>query len=875
MQDDKFRIVLLDTKYRNPNHYICIALGAALGRHPNVEFVRKADPIDALAIAHEHRCNLFVAFDGEEFDTILCERLAGLCGRSVLWVTEDPYEIDANVRHSRLFDLVFTNDSASVNNYGSKGRHLPLAGAVEFHDNAVIPVDRPLRYELFFAGTAWPNRTAFIRTILNDLPASWRFKLALPTNEHLPPRDIGMSESMLSWRTSPVDFGRFVNHSAATIVLPRKFSSSGTRDFAETPPPRLFEAALAGGAQLVHSSLEEVTRSFEPEQEILFFSNEREFIDKATALITDRPYRNRIAQAARDRAFRDHTYDRRVSTILDEVQVLASSKPLEFRSGSQPENAGSSSHDGRKTLLFVCHNVVGRGHFGGVEVYLDRIRTALSGDFNVLFYVAGDRGLQHEAHLLLHDYTTLKSYKFSEGYSPMLMASTDREHAFYSILVDYQIDFVHFHHFIGHVPSLVYVAKALGVPTAITSHDFLPLCNEFNLISFKGRFCGAPNVSLAQCDTCLLEKHTTPPGSQATRRGFWNGVLGAADLLVFNTAGSRDMLMETYPSVRAHGGLRILPVPIHDDGPLNPRPASKPVEQLSAAGQSKAPAHAGRTVSDNAAVAAVRAAKPVTVLPGRPPLKVAVLGNLTREKGGDVLLYAFAGLATAPVEFHVFGRVNAGYEEITDTSRYPNVTLYGTYSADDIPPELFDCAVSVHVSIWPETYCLTLSEAWQHGIVPIVSDIGALGERVSHGVNGLKIRVESEGDLVDAISLLAEDRDLLATLKSNISSALYETLTPHIAALRVEYQQLLRPLPAQSLVNEPPKRLPSLEDYGIVQQSNSWSYQPMGVQRIPRYRPSSQRRGAAIRVYHFYKERGPMQTLNLFVKHGKKILWRR
>lgn len=875
MQADKFRIVLLDTKYRNPNHYICIALGAALERHPNVEFVRKADPVNALNVAHEHRCNLFVAFDGEELDTILCERLARLCGRSVLWVTEDPYEIDANVRHSRLFDLVFTNDSASVDNYGVKGRHLPLAGAVEFHDNVVIPVERPLRYELFFAGTAWPNRTAFIRTILEDLPTSWRFKLALPTNEHLPPRDVGMSESMLSWRTSPVDFGRFVNHSAATIVLPRKFSSSGTRDFAETPPPRLFEAALAGGAQLVHSSLEEVTRSFEPEKEILFFSNEREFIDKATALITDRPYRNRIAQAAKDRALRDHTYDRRVATILDEAKALVFSRPIELRSDSQTKTGGISSRDGRKTLLFVCHNVVERGHFGGVEVYLDRMRTALGADFNVLFYVPGDRGLHQEAHLLAHDYRTLKSNRFSEGYSPVLTASTEREHAFYSVLVDYQIDFVHFHHFIGHVPSLVYVAKALGVPTAITAHDFLALCNEFNLISFKGRFCGAPNVSLAQCDTCLLEKHAIAPGSQATRRGFWNGVLGAADLLVFNTAGSRDMLIATYPSVRAHKGLRVLPVPIHDDNPRKPRPASKPVSQLSSLGQPKAPAQAESIVSNNEADAALPAAKAATVLRGRSPLKVAVLGNLTREKGGDVLLHAFGGLATAPVEFHVFGRVNAGYEELTDTSRYPNVMLHGAYSADDIPPDLFDCDVSVHVSIWPETYCLTLSEAWQNCIVPIVTDIGALGERVSHGVNGLKIRVESEGDLVDAISLLAEDRDLLATLKSNISSALYETLSPHIAALRIEYQKLLRPLPAQSLADEAPKQLPSLEDYGIVQQSNSWSCQPMGRLRIPRYQPVGARRAVAIRVYQFYKERGPMQTLNLFVKHGKRILWRR
>lgn len=868
MQADKFRIVLLDTKYRNPNHYICIALGSAFERNPDVEFVRKADPLDALSVAHEHRCNLFVAFDGEELDAILCERLSTLCGRSVLWVTEDPYEIDVNVRHSKLFDLVFTNDSASVDNYGPKGRHLPLAGATEFHDHAVIPADKPLRYELFFAGTAWPNRTAFVRSVLRDIPPNWRFKLALPTNEHLPPRDVDMPESMLSWRTSPVDFGRFVNHSAATVVLPRKFSASGTRDFAETPPPRLFEAALAGGAQLVHGSLAEVAHSFAPEQEILFFDTEREFIEKATVLVNDRPYRNRIAQAARERAFRDHTYDRRVATILEHSRLLTPAKPVEWRAGNEPAAADASGSKARKTLLFVCHNMVERGNFGGVEVYLDRMRTALREEFDVLFYVPGERGHHHEAHLLSHDYTVLKSVKFREGYSPVLMASAEREQAFYSILVDYQIDLVHFHHFIGHVPSLVYVAKGLGVPTAITAHDFLPLCNEFNLISFNGRFCGAPKVSLAQCDTCLLEKHSIPPGSQATRRNFWNGVLGATDVLVFNTAGTRDILSDVYPAVREHRGLKIVPVPIHDDVPR--RTASgRPAGEIPTVRASQ-PTQADSTKSSGPATQVEQGRQG-----GRPILKVAILGNLTPEKGGDVLLHAFAGLADAPVEFHVFGRVNLGYEELTDTARYPNITLHGSYSADDIPEALSECEVSVHASIWPETYCLTLSEAWQQGIVPIVTDIGALGERVSHGVNGLKVRVQSEGDLIDAIRLLAEDRHLLAKLKSNITSGLYETLTAHVEALNAVYSPLLRSLPAQSTQHEPPKRLPVLKDYGIVLQSNAWTHQTVGRTRIPRWRPAGPRGGKAVRVYQFYKERGPVQTFKLFVKHGKRILWRR
>ena len=52
MKPAKFRILLYDTKYRNPNHYICLAILGALKRHPDVEFVAKADPLDAMSIAN-------------------------------------------------------------------------------------------------------------------------------------------------------------------------------------------------------------------------------------------------------------------------------------------------------------------------------------------------------------------------------------------------------------------------------------------------------------------------------------------------------------------------------------------------------------------------------------------------------------------------------------------------------------------------------------------------------------------------------------------------------------------------------------------------------------------------------------------------------
>lgn len=765
MNPNKFRILLLDTKFRNPNHYICLAILKALGRCTDVEFVAKASPLDAMSVASANRCNLFIAFDGEELDVTLCARIAAVCGRSVLWVTEDPYELEVNQRRAQLFDLVFTNDSSSVAAYGEKGRHLPLASALEFHSLPVRSPDLPFRYDLFFAGTAWPNRSEFIRSLVERMPEDWKFKFALPTNPFLPPHGVNLPESMLSWRTSPVDFARFANASAITLLLPRVFSASQGREYAETPPPRLFEAALAGSVQMVHESLREVSLAFEPDKEIVLFSTEDDFFGKARQLIRDRSYRDAIANASRQRALAEHLYDHRVTTILQSA-------------GSIRKEALRVDTDDVRTVLFVVHNVAHRGNFGGVEVYLERLRKKLGAKWRVLFYVPGTS--HKDSSLLAGDYGQIERFTFRQEYSPGLLTCAERENALREIIVKHNVDLVHFHHFIGHVPSLIHVTRQMGVPNAFTAHDFFPVCNEFNLISFKGNFCGAPDVTISQCDVCLSEKRGIKFGSQARRREFWNDALRHVDLLIFNTEGGRQIFSRTYPSVRQHARTIVLPVPIPD----------QPVVRGKRDGI----------------------------------LKIAVLGNVTLQKGGDVLGRVFPMLKDERVEFHVFGRVDPEYAQLMSRVRSTNVVVHGSYSIDAPPDALRECDVSLHVSIWPETYCLTLSEAWQIGLVPIVTDIGALGERVEHGVNGLKVAAGSEGALIDAIRRLIDDTRLLETLRSNISNDLYARLEPHLDVLRSEYRSLLHirqpAVPTGESITHP-----TLADMGVVVQSSSWYHE--------------------------------------------------
>ena len=107
----KYRVLLLDTKPSTPNHYICLGIYDALKNHPDVELVHKAIFGNAIEAAKENQCNLFFAFDGEGLNFEVCRRLQEICGYSILWVTEDPYELHVNLQAIPIFNQIFTNDS--------------------------------------------------------------------------------------------------------------------------------------------------------------------------------------------------------------------------------------------------------------------------------------------------------------------------------------------------------------------------------------------------------------------------------------------------------------------------------------------------------------------------------------------------------------------------------------------------------------------------------------------------------------------------------------------------------------------------------------------------------------------------------------------
>jgi glycosyltransferase involved in cell wall biosynthesis len=360
-------------------------------------------------------------------------------------------------------------------------------------------------------------------------------------------------------------------------------------------------------------------------------------------------------------------------------------------------------------ILFVAHNSVLSSSFGGVEAYMNTLCKYLKSDYDVYWYVPylGDDGVGVQ--LIDPDKQSAKTILLKTAFENWQLSDPEREAAFAKVLQDLDIQLVHFHHLAGHPPSLVRVAKEIGARTVFTFHDYYSLCHVSNLINFEGKYCHPDSIPISSCDTCLNKKYSILPGSQLIRREYWDSLFKYLDGLIFNTRGGFDLVSKIYPEVASHPNVEILPVAIEEV--VRPKLPPKTSDEL----------------------------------------KVAILGNLNHHKGADVIIEAIEQLAKENISFHFFGEIDSAYDEKLALSNNPQIFRYGKYPQGKLPRELFSCDVSLHASICPETYGLTLSEAWGAGLVPITSDIGALGERVIDGVNGLKVDVGSSAALINAI----------------------------------------------------------------------------------------------------------------------------
>lgn len=113
---------------------------------------------------------------------------------------------------------------------------------------------------------------------------------------------------------------------------------------------------------------------------------------------------------------------------------------------------------------------------------------------------------------------------------------------------------------------------------------------------------------------------------------------------------------------------------------------------------------------------------------------VAFIGGMVEEKG-SVLAKQMIAAGKKGIRWHIFGTIGDG--ELIDFNQ-ENLVKHGTYRQCDLPKlfKQYDIDAVCILSVWPETFCYTLSEAIICNTPVFVTDMGAVGERVKRNDYG-------------------------------------------------------------------------------------------------------------------------------------------
>lgn len=259
------------------------------------------------------------------------------------------------------------------------------------------------------------------------------------------------------------------------------------------------------------------------------------------------------------------------------------------------------------------------------------------------------------------------------------------------------------HHFLDLPEIVLSLPEALGLPYEARVHDYAWFCPRITLLDDTGLPCDEPAPEA--CLRCVAAgeplENDLPPAPELVARSA--RLLAGAGRVLAPSRDAAARLARHFPDAP----LLIAP---------HPEPAFAPPP-------------------------------PPAFLPwdGRAPLQLALIGAIGSHKGFDVLLAMARDAARRelPLSFAVAGFTKDDFA-LFGTGRVFVTGRYEEGEAASVVREL-GCQAALCLSVWPETWCYALTEAWRAGLWTVGFDIGAVGERIADTGFGWRLPLSLSG----------------------------------------------------------------------------------------------------------------------------------
>jgi glycosyltransferase involved in cell wall biosynthesis len=324
--------------------------------------------------------------------------------------------------------------------------------------------------------------------------------------------------------------------------------------------------------------------------------------------------------------------------------------------------------------------------------------------------------------------------------------------AFEQVLAETRPELIHVQHLMGLPAVMLQSLAQQRIPYLITLWDFWWVCANAQLLTnYSQEICDGPQAFL-NCARCAL-----------ARNGRSQWFLPALPLLAAPLAWRNRLLRQ----VLAHAHRLIAPAAFVRDwyaahgAPLDKIVVAPPGLDY--------PKEIARSTAER-------------------PFRVGYVGGLSWQKGVHILVEAFQGLPGA-AELWLAGDTTFDPQYVTRLRQLSDsrVNFLGQLDRGALWPMLAQVDVVVAPSLWYETFCFVVSEAFAVGVPVIVSDLGVLAERVVDGQDGLLVPPGDVDALRAALIRLQQSPALLAHLRAGIPPV--RTMADHLQDVLALYDQ--------------------------------------------------------------------------------------
>ena len=343
----------------------------------------------------------------------------------------------------------------------------------------------------------------------------------------------------------------------------------------------------------------------------------------------------------------------------------------------------------KKRILYVVHH----GE-GGTQHTNEDLMIHIQKDFDCYLLSSTSKRLKLWKYEDSH-FEEIKTWLIKSKWSAKDFHNQEFKNIYWEVLNKLKIDIVHIRHLILHTFDLTDLTESLGIPVVLSFHDFYFICPSFTLLDNNNIYCaGKCTKGNGQCNVLMNILKDLP--QLRTFVDMWrtevSKVFSSTSAFVTTSEVVKQIFISIYPQL-SQKEFRII--------------------------------EHGRDFKT------INGSSELYEIPSKDkPIKILVPGDIKTHKGADLIKEIKNQDTDSNIEFNFIGVLPE------DLSKYG--IYHGPYDRDNFCEEVKKIKPSFIgiFSIWPETYCHTLSEAWSCGVPVLTSKIGVLEERVNNDGGG-------------------------------------------------------------------------------------------------------------------------------------------